>query len=367
MLLTQAWSTMARVTRAKAGRRRTGGTVDVLPSGALRVRVYAGKDPVCGRRHDLVEIVPAGPKAAPQADAVRTCLFNQVDERRHPQTSATVDQLLDRHFEMATLAPTTLAPYVGYATKHIQPLIGQLQVGALYADLFDSFYAELRRCRDHCDRRPRQDHRTTAEHECDARCRPHRCAPMSASMIRQVHFILSGALKRAVRWRWIGTSPIHKAEPPAAPKPDPRPPTADQAARLLNAAWEDPDWATLVWLAMVTGARRGELCALRRPDLDLSGAVLNVRRSIWQRSKTTGEKDTKDGQGPPVLALQPGQQSAHVRAGTSSRLRTQEPASDQLLNRAQLRHPPSKIHHPVIITADLASEPRDTPRLPLQY
>jgi hypothetical protein len=134
----------ADVTRAKAGRRRTRGTVDVLPSGALRVRVYAGKDPVSGRRHDLVEVVPPGPKAAAQAEAVRTRLLNQVDERRHPRTSATVDQLLDRHFEMATLAPTTLATYLGYATKHIRPLIGQLQVGALDADLFDSFYAELR-------------------------------------------------------------------------------------------------------------------------------------------------------------------------------------------------------------------------------
>ncbi len=32
-----------------------------LPSGALRVRVYAGVDPVTRRRHDLIEIVPAGP------------------------------------------------------------------------------------------------------------------------------------------------------------------------------------------------------------------------------------------------------------------------------------------------------------------
>lgn len=98
------------------------------------MRVHAGKDPVSGRRHDLVEIVPAGPKAAAQAEAVRTRLLNQLDERRHPRTSATVDQLLDWHFEMATLAPTTLATYLGYATKHIRPLIGQLQVGALDAD-----------------------------------------------------------------------------------------------------------------------------------------------------------------------------------------------------------------------------------------
>ena len=52
----------------------------------------------------------------------------------------------------------------------------------------------------------------------------------------------------------------------------------------------------LVWLAMVTGTRRGELCALRRQHLDLEAGVLAVRRSIWQRGKEVGEKDTKNHQ-----------------------------------------------------------------------
>jgi hypothetical protein len=39
------------------------GQHDELPSGALRVRVYAGTDSITKRRHDLVEVIPAGPKA----------------------------------------------------------------------------------------------------------------------------------------------------------------------------------------------------------------------------------------------------------------------------------------------------------------
>ncbi|MCX6462866.1 MAG: hypothetical protein NTW05_04640, partial [Pseudonocardiales bacterium] len=274
-------------------RKRTRGAVDELPSGALRVRVYAGKDPVSGRRHDLVEIIPPGPNAGAQAEAARVRLLNQVDERRNPRTSATVNQMLDRHFELTKLAPATLSTYVGYAAKHIRPLIGAEPVGALDADLFDSFYAELRRCRDHCDRRPRIDHRTAVEHVCDDRCGPHVCRPLGDSTIRQVHFILSGALRKAVRWRWIGTSPIAQAEPPPAPKPDPRPPTAAEAARILREAWSDVEWALLLWVAMVSGARLGELCALRWRDVDLAAGVLWVRRSIWQRGKRLGEKDTK--------------------------------------------------------------------------
>ena len=59
-----------------------------------------------------------------------------------------MNQLLDRHFELVSLERSTLATYRGYADKHIRPLIGSVQVGALDADVFDAFYAELRRCRD---------------------------------------------------------------------------------------------------------------------------------------------------------------------------------------------------------------------------
>lgn len=264
-----------------------------LPSGALRVSVYAGIDPITKRRHYLRETVPPGPGTAAEAERVMRRLAGQVDERRHPRTSATVDQLLEKHFDMVTLERSTLAAYQGYVRKHISPLLGSTQLGALDADIFDSFYAELRRCRDHCARKRQIDHRTPLPHECDHRCTPHTCRPLSAATIRHVHFILSGALKRAVRWRWIATNPIEQAEPPPAPKPNPRPPTAEEAARILEDAWSDPDWGTLVWLLMVTGIRRGELCALRWRDIDLNNAVISLDRSIGQYGSETWEKDTK--------------------------------------------------------------------------
>ncbi len=268
------------------------GNVEELPSGALRVSVYAGIDPLSGRRHYLRETVPAGPTASATAEKVRRRLANQVDERRNPRTSATVEQLLDRHFEMLDIERDTVENYRRLARLHIRPLIGGQKVGALDADTFDSFYAELRRCRDHCDR-PYLHHRTDVDHECDTRCGPHKCRPLAASSIRQIHFILSGALKRAVRWRWIATNPISQAQPPATPTPNPRPPTPDEAARILGAAWRDPDWGLLVWLAMVTGARRGELCALRWQNIDLQTGVLTLTRNRRQRGSRTWEKDTK--------------------------------------------------------------------------
>ncbi len=207
--------------------------------------MYAGIDPVTKRRHDLTEVVPLGPRARRQAEVVRTRLLHEVNERRSPRTNATVSQLLDRYLDIFDGDRGTLQKYRGYVRKHIAPFIGNVKVGALDADILDSLYAELRRCREHCDGRRRTDHRTAVAHECDDRCGPHRCRPLGATTIRHMHFILSGAYKRAVRWRWVAVSPVGQAEPPAAPAPDPQPPSPEEAARMLNASWSDPDWARL--------------------------------------------------------------------------------------------------------------------------
>lgn len=258
------------------------GAIDVLPSGARRVRVHAGTDPVTKKKHRLVEVVPAGPDVEARAEAVRARLVQEVAERRNPRTAATIEQLLDRYLEQFDGAASTRTLYRGYVRNHVLPLLGTVKVAQLDPETLDSYYAELRRCRDHCDGSRRTDHRTRSPHDCDARCGPHRCRPLSASTVRHIHFILSGAFRKAIRWRWIVTSPLSQAEPPPATKPNPQPPSATQAAAIVTAAWEDPDWGALVWSAMTTGARRGELCAVRWPEavLDEGRETLWLRRAI---------------------------------------------------------------------------------------
>lgn len=69
--------------------------------------------------------------------------------------------------------------------------------------------------------------------------------------------------------------------------------TPEEAARILEEAWDDPDWGMLVWLTMTTGARRGELCGLRWSHLSLPNSVLTIRRAIAQHRADRFEKDTK--------------------------------------------------------------------------
>ncbi|MDN5749873.1 MAG: tyrosine-type recombinase/integrase [Pseudonocardia sp.] len=283
-------------------RKRSRGEVEQRAGGALRVRVYAGLDPLSGKRHYLTETVPAGPKAAKQAEKVRTRLLAEVDERRNPRTSATVNQLLVRYLGVLKIEDTTRNGYERLIRLYIRPLLGDLSIGRIDGETLDAYYAELRRCRARCDRRARVDHRTDDEHECDDRCARHVCEPLGASYLRQIHTVLNGAFTRAVRWRWIGTNPVRQAEPPPQPPPDPQPPSPSQAARIVGAAWNDPDWGMFVWLAMTTGARRGELCALRWDRIDFSTGVVDIRTAVAQINTRTWEKDTKTHQRRRIVA-----------------------------------------------------------------
>jgi integrase len=173
---------MATTSRA---RKRARGEIETLRSGSLRVRVYAGIDPVSKRKYYLTETVPAGPDAAKEAEKIRTRFLNQVDERRNPRTKATLNQLLDRWLEVVELEPTTRSGYVRKLNKHARPRIGEVQVGRLDVETLESFYALLRRCRQHCDGRQRGR-------------KAHVCRPLAPATVRQIHAILSAALGGAV-------------------------------------------------------------------------------------------------------------------------------------------------------------------------
>ena len=286
----------------------------MLASGAVRVKVYAGSDPVTKRRLYLTETVPAGPGQARLAEQVRTRLLNQVDEKRSPRSRATVGQLIDKYLTVLKADPSTRRGYESKIRTHIRPILGNIPLTRLDVELLDSFYAELRRCRNHCDGKPSTQHRTSGEHRCDehtgalcdppnpARCRacrracpPHVCKGLSDSTVRQVHWILSGALDRAVVWKWMAINPAEHADKPALPHPDPLPPSADEAARLVEEACRiSSDWGAFVWTKMTTGARRGEICGLRWSHIDLDKEMISIRRTVsYSDAGGLIDKDTK--------------------------------------------------------------------------
>ena len=283
---------------------------------SLQVTVYAGLDPLTGKRMFMSESTTD----AVEAERIRRRLVAQVDDQRGPRTGATFGRALDAWLRTHEAEETTLDGYRGYVRRTIEPALGAVALTRISAQVLEEFYAELRRCRQRCrDGEPAVDHRTAVEHVCRVvrhkrrpgrpgpeahdcakaecvvvECPPHRCTPMSASSIRQVHWIISAALAAAVRWEWIRTNPADTAKKPKQRAPQPEPPSAAEATRIIAAAWEqDDDWGTLIWLVMVTGMRRGEALALRWSDVDLDEGMLAIRRNYVRSTARAIEKDTK--------------------------------------------------------------------------
>ncbi len=294
--------------RESSGQRRQRGFIRQRGR-SFQVLVFSGADPVTGK--DVYLTGSATDRA--EAERIRTRLLAQVDRQRTPASRVTLNHALDAWFDVHEGEATTLDTYRGYADRVIRPALGEVAIAKISPRMLEQLYAQLRRCRARCNGKSFVEHRVEGEHACRdvvhrrkrdhdcaavgcrvVECKPHECKPLSAATVRQIHSVISGTLSTATRWDWIPSNPASTAKKPKQSKPQPSPPTAAQAARILQAAWElEADWGTLVWLLMVTGMRRGELCALRWTDIQLDAGVLEVRRAYTHRAGVGIEKETK--------------------------------------------------------------------------
>jgi integrase len=257
--------------------KQDGGAVIRKRGTGLQVQVYAGRDPLTGRKRYVSQQVPGHTKASMrEAKQVEARLLAEVGIGRHRGSrSRTVGELLERWFEwrqkVRPISPTTVMSYRGDLDRYILPALGRLPLHQLDAATLDRFYTRLR-----------------AAGGKDGR-------PLSASVVREVHAVLSGALKQAVVWGWVGHNPAKQATPPSVQRAEVRPPNAEDAGRLLAAAVaEDSELGLFLRLAVMLGARRGELCSLRWLDVDFEGGQVLIAGGVVRvHGRPLIDKDTK--------------------------------------------------------------------------
>ncbi|ASU77506.1 hypothetical protein CDG81_03365 [Actinopolyspora erythraea] len=209
--------------------------------------------------------------------------MSQVDEKRHPRSNVTVSQVLEQWLEVARHEDSTRERYQDLIRLYIEPIFGATAAARIDAELLERCYARLRDCKDLCGGK---------------RAKDHECTPLAANTVRKMHFIFRSAFDRAVRWRYLSVNQAEIAQRPSFERSEPDPPSAAEAASLLREASEDPQWCLLLWLTMVTGCRRGELCALRWGDVDLTAGMLSIERSYSKTRERAREKSTKTRQRP---------------------------------------------------------------------
>jgi integrase len=233
--------------------------------GVWVARIDAGRDPVTGKRRQISRTIRGSKR---DAQKVLNEMAVEADRGRFTGTSTTFRQLSDRWLEMAKndLSPLTLRRYRGLLDRSILPAIGDLPVKSIEAIDLDQLYNGLQKR-----------------------------AGLAPATVRQVHAIIRRAFRQAVLWGWTNTNPAANATPPRMVKPELSPPDVEEVAALLEAANEsEPEFGRFLHVAATTGARRGELCALKWGNVNFSARTLTIEHSIIEMpGGGMLEKDTK--------------------------------------------------------------------------
>jgi integrase len=126
--------------------------------------------------------------------------------------------------------------------------------------------------------------------------------PLAPQTILQAHRLLYSALERATKAEIIGRNVAHAVKPPTAERDEVATLRADQVEPLLEALHGSP-FETLATVALFTGARRGELLAVRWGDIDLAGATMRIERSLEQTKAGLRFKGPKTKNGRRTITL----------------------------------------------------------------
>lgn len=231
--------------------------------GTWELRVDAGRDPLTGRRQQKSVIFEGTSREADVAlaELITKSSRGQVSVGQRTVADAIAAGL--RQAELEGLEPTTLRGYRTSADCHVLPALGSRRLSHLSAEHLDRFYGALVE------------------------------AGYSRSTVRGCHVLLCRVLDQAKRWGWVATNVGRDARPPKQRGSDPKPVPIDMARAMLERAAEvNPTLATTMVLAADTGARRGELCALRWIKLDADAGTLRIDAAIGETNKVY-EKDTK--------------------------------------------------------------------------
>ncbi len=263
-----------------------------------QLRVHAGRDTITGRKR-YVERTFRGNKR--QASKALAALVTETEDLAPRSTNeATVGALLNEWLDHAapSFSPKTVATCRMYIDNPIIPAIGSLPASKLTANELDRFYRHLL--------------------EVGASN-----GPYAPATIRRVHGIIRRAMSQGVRWGWISRNPAIDASPPRVPLREMKPPSPDEVVRLFRLAQEsDPDLATFIVLAASSGARRGELIALRWKDIDFARGTLSIERGIVLVDGKLIEQGTKTHQSRRITL-----DSSTLRSLESHHLRMEESAA----------------------------------------
>lgn len=163
-----------------------------------------------------------------------------------------------RDYAEKNLAPKTLHRYRQMLNSRILPAMGHLKIEKISPIHLLDFYSNLQEEGIREDGRP---------------------GTLSERTILHHHRLISAILQDATEWQIIKLNPAFRVKPPKVTKKPGAYYDEEQTAALLAAAdKESIKHKTLIYLAIATGARAGELMGLEWKDIDFDKVQLMIRQ-----------------------------------------------------------------------------------------
>jgi integrase len=194
-----------------------------------------------------------GTKREAQAECAR--LITELKAGAYVEhTRQSLNDFLDkweRDWAANNLAPKTVERYWQLLQKHVRPRLGMRPIQSIKAEDLNSLYSDLHQ---------------------------KKLAPRT---IKHIHRVLHRAFGHATKWGAIKRNVVTLVDVPKVPLTEAAALQLTEIPVLL-AGLRGRALYPITIVALGTGMRRGELCALRWQDVDLDGGTLRVEWSLEQ-------------------------------------------------------------------------------------